>query len=93
MVVTCHRAVSSADVGAAVPARVEASTQPEPQAADAVLQVPFWRECLGPVSKVRRDVLLACRRCTFLEELCWHVEELREEMNIREDKREIDRIF
>lgn len=36
----CHKAVSSVDVGGAVPAKVEASTQAELQAADAALQVP-----------------------------------------------------
>lgn len=57
--VVCHRAVSSVDVGAAVPAKVQASTQTELQAADAALQVSGWRECLGTISEARTDAPLA----------------------------------
>ncbi|KAK4831129.1 hypothetical protein QYF61_015432, partial [Mycteria americana] len=93
MVVTCHRALSSVDVGAAVTARVEASTQTEPQAADEALQVPGWRDFLEPVSEARRDAPVACGRCAIMEVLCHQMEELREEMSIREDEMEIVRIF
>jgi len=61
-VVTCHRAVSSVDVREAVSDRVKASTWIEPQAADKALQIPSWRECLGPVSETRGEQPLACRR-------------------------------
>ena len=71
-------AVSPIDVGVAVPARAEASTQTELQMADAALQVPGGRKCLGPLSEAKRDGPLPCRRCAILEELCCPLKEIRE---------------
>lgn len=92
-----NRAVSPTDVGAAVPARAEASTQTELQMVDAGFQVPDCRKCLGPLSEARRDGPLPCRMCAVLEDLCWQVEEIGEEVSrqrsIRENEREIDRVF
>lgn len=51
----CLISVSPVDVGAAVPARADASTRTELQVADAALQVPGCRECLGPLPEARRD--------------------------------------
>jgi len=84
-------------VGAAVPARAKSSTQSELQMADAALQVLDCRKCLEPLSEARREGPLLCRRCPVLEELCWQVEEMWEEVSrlciIRENERVIDRVF
>ena len=67
------------DVGAAVPARVEACTQTELQMVDAAPQVPGCRSCA-----VLEEL------CLQVEEL-W--EEVSRLCSIREAERETDRIF
>jgi len=85
------------DAGVATPARVEACTQTELHVVDAAFQVPGCRDSLRALSAVRRDGPPSCRSCAVLEELCLQVEELWEEASrlcsIKEDEREIDRIF
>lgn len=80
------------DVGAAVPARAEASTQTELQMVDTALQVTGCGECLEPLPEAMRDGRLSCRRCAVLQELCHQVEELWQEVSrlcsIREDERQ-----
>lgn len=78
-VATCHRPEG---VGTAIPARLEALTQAELQPEDAALQVPGCRECLGPLSEVRRDGPPLCRRCAILQELCCQVKSLWEQVNV-----------
>lgn len=73
---TCHRSVSPASAGAAVPAKAEALTQAELQMVEASFQAPGCRQCQGPLSDTRRDGFLFCRRCAILEELSLQVEEL-----------------
>lgn len=94
-VVTCHRSVSPASAGAAVPAKAEALTQAELQMVEASFQAPGCRQCQGPFSDTRRDGFLFCRRRAVLDELSLQVEELWEEVSsvhsIREYEREIDK--
>ena len=67
VVVTDHRSVSPVDVGAAVPARVEALMWPELQMVDAALLVPGCTECLGPASDTRRDSHVLQEVCCLRE--------------------------
>lgn len=85
MVVTCHRAHSPADAGAAVTAMVEVSTQRELQVVDAALEVPGCRECLTPLPEAGRGGLLS--RCAVVAELCHQAEELREGVSTGDDER------
>lgn len=86
MVVTCHRAHSPADAGAAVTAMVEVSTQRELQVVDTALEVPGCRECLrlGEVVFFPGVLLLqscATKRRSYGKE------------SAPETMREVDRIF
>lgn len=88
MVVTRHWAFSPADVGVAVPARVEACTQTELQTVAAALQVQGCRESLGALSEARGDGLLLHRSCPSK----WRSYG-RMSTGITEERRDIDRIF
>lgn len=65
--------------------------------AGAALQVPDFRELLGPLSEARRAGPLSWRRCAILEELCHQVEDLQQEVSmlcsIREHEKRIVSIF
>lgn len=54
-------------VRGAMPDRVKTSSQTELQMADAALQVPECRECLGPLSEARKDSPVPQKMCHFGE--------------------------
>ncbi|XP_068782230.1 uncharacterized protein [Struthio camelus] len=97
MVMTRRRARSPVAAGGAALAVSEASTQTDPQTADAALQVSGCRQCLGPLREAWADSQLSCVRCAVVDQLRHQIKELQEEVSrlrsIREDEREIDRVF
>lgn len=60
----------------------------------ASLFIPGFRECLRPLSNIRRDGFPSCRRCAILEK-CAKVEKLWKEVNslhiIEKNEQEIDK--
>lgn len=66
MLLTCHRVISPASVGADVPTRVEASKQTASYDRFSPPS-PGLQECLGSLSDARGDGPLSCRICAVFE--------------------------